>query len=126
VAAAASVAVAVDLLVLLIALEAMALCAYALVWSARTAARDGGCGQVLRARRCCDRPFVLGLAILFGLYGGSTSYVWIRGVMGTEAGPPVTTAFVLIGVALAYKLGAFPFHSWALDAFESLPRTFAA
>jgi len=126
VAAAASVAVAADILVLLIALEAMALCAYALVWSARTAAATEAAVKYFVQGAIATGLFVLGLAILFGLYGGSTSYVWIRGVMGSATGPPVTTAFVLIGVALAYKLGAFPFHSWALDAFESAPSHFAA
>ncbi|MFU8890704.1 MAG: NADH-quinone oxidoreductase subunit N [Anaerosomatales bacterium] len=126
VAAAASAAVAADVLVLLIALEAMALCAYALVWSARTAAATEAAVKYFVQGAIATGLFVLGLAILFGLYGGSTSYVWIRGVMGAESGPPVTTAFVLIGVALAYKIGAFPFHSWALDAFESAPPHFAA
>ena len=126
VAAAASVAVAADILVLLIALEAMALCAYALVWSARTAAATEAAVKYFVQGAIATGLFVLGLAILVGLYGGSTSYVWIRGVMGAETGPPVTTAFVLIGVALAYKIGAFPFHSWALDAFESAPSHFAA
>jgi NADH-quinone oxidoreductase subunit N len=126
VAAAASIAVAADILVLLIALEALALCAYALVWSARTPAATEAAVKYFVQGAVATGVFVLGLAILFGLYGGSTSYVWIRGVMGTESGPPVTTAFVLIGVALAYKIGAFPFHAWALDAFESAPPHFAA
>ncbi|MBE0416468.1 MAG: hypothetical protein IBX63_01705 [Coriobacteriia bacterium] len=126
VAAAASIAVAADILVLLIALEGLALCAYALVWSARTAPAIEAAVKYFVQGAIATGFFVLGLAILFGLYGGSTSYVWIRGVMGTETGSPVTTAFVLIAVALAYKVGAFPFHSWALDAFESAPSHFAA
>lgn len=126
VAAAAAVAVAVDLLVVLIGLEAMALCAYALVWSARTPSATEAAVKYFVQGAVATGLYVLGLAILFGLYGSSTSYVWVRGVMGTEAGPPVTTAFVLIGVAFAYKIGAFPFHSWALDAFESAPPHLAA
>ena len=126
VAAAAAVAVAVDLLVVLIGLEAMALCAYALVWSARTPSATEAALKYFVQGAVATGLYVLGLAILFGLYGGSTSYVWVRGVMGTEAGPPVATAFVLVGVAFAYKIGAFPFHSWALDAFESSPPHLAA
>lgn len=121
IAAAAAVAVTADILVLLITLEALAVCAYVLVWSARTPAAIEAAVKYFVQGAVATGLFVLGLAILFGLYGGSTSYVWIRGVMGTEAGPPVTTALVLIAVALAYKVGAFPFHSWALDAFESAP-----
>ena len=119
--AATMAATAADLLVLLIALEAMALCAYALVWSARTSASVEASVKYFVQGAVATGLFVMGLAILFGLYGGSTSYVAIRGVMGSQSGPPVTTAFVLIAVALAYKLGAFPFHSWALDAFETAP-----
>jgi NADH-quinone oxidoreductase subunit N len=121
VAAAATVASTADILVLLLGLETMALCAYALVWSGRTAASNEAAIKYYVQGAVATGLFVLGLAIVFGLYGGSTSYVWIRGVMGAEAGPPVTTAFALLAFALAYKLGAFPFHSWALDAFESAP-----
>lgn len=126
VAAAASAAVSTDILVLMIALEAMALCAYALVWSGKTAAATEAAVKYFVQGAVATGLFVLGLAILFGLYGGTTSYVGIRAVMGTDAGSPVTTAFVLVGVALAYKIGAFPFHSWALDVFESAPPHFAA
>ncbi len=126
VAAAGTVAVAADLLVVLIGLEAMALCAYALVWSARTARSTEAAVKYFVQGAVATGLFLLGLAILFGLYGSSTSYVWVRGVMGTAAGPPVTTAFVLMAVAFAYKVGAFPFHSWALDAFETAPPHFAA
>ncbi len=126
VAAAASAATAADILVLLIALEAMAICAYALVWSAKTSASVEAAVKYFVQGAIATGLFVLGLAILFGLYGGSTGYVWIRGVIGTETGPPVTTAFVLIAAALAYKIGAFPFHSWALDVFETAPPQFSA
>jgi len=126
VAAAGTVAVAADLLVVLLGLETMALCAYALVWSARSARSTEAAVKYFVQGAVATGLFVLGLAILFGLYGGSTSYVWVRGVMGTAAGPPVTTAFVLIAVAFAYKVGAFPFHSWALDVFETSPPHFAA
>jgi len=119
IASAATVAVAADILVLLISLEVMALCAYALVWSARTAAATEAAVKYFVQGAVATGLFVLGLAIVFGLHGNTTSYVWIRTLMISSPGPPVTTAFVLIGVALAYKLGAFPFHSWALDAFET-------
>ncbi len=121
VGAAATAAVSADILVLLLALETMALCAYALVWSGRTAASIEAAVKYFVQGAVATGLFVLGLAILFGLYGGSTSYVWIRGVMGAETGTPVMTAFALLAFALAFKLGAFPFHSWALDAFESAP-----
>ncbi len=121
IASAATIVAAADILVLLIALEAMALCAYALVWSARTASATEAAIKYFIQGAVATGLFVLGLAIVFGLHGNTTSYVWIRTLMVSSPGPPVTTAFVLIGVALAYKLGAFPFHSWALDAFETAP-----
>ena len=121
VAAASAVAVGVDLLVVLIGLETMALCAYALVWSARTSASTEAAVKYFVQGAVATGLYVLGLAILIGLYGGSTSYVWIRGIMGNDSSAPVTTALVLIAVAFAYKVGAFPFHSWALDAFETAP-----
>lgn len=126
VAAAATVSVSADILVTLIALEVMALCAYGLVWAARTPAATEASMKYFVQGAIATGLFVLGLALLSGLHGGVTSYVWIRGVMGADTGPPVTTAFVLIAAAFAYKLGAFPFHSWAPDAFETAPPHFAA
>ncbi len=119
--AAAAIAQGADLLVLLISLEAMAVGGYALVWSARTEASTEAALKFFVQGAVATSLFVLGLAILFGMYGASTSYVWLRAGMAGMTAPPVTTAFVLIAVALAYKLGAFPFHSWAPDAFESAP-----
>ena len=119
--AAAAVAQSVDLLVLLLCLEAMAVGGYALVWSARTDASTEAALKYFVQGAVATALFVLGLAILFGMYGGATSYVWLRAGMAGMDAAPVTTAFVLIAVALGYKLGAFPFHSWAPDAFESAP-----
>ena len=119
--AAAAVAQGADLLVLLICLEAMAVGGYALVWSARTDASTEAALKYFVQGAVATGMFVLGLAILFGMYGAATSYVWLRAGMAGMDAPPVTTAFVLIAVALGYKLGAFPFHSWAPDALESAP-----
>jgi NADH-quinone oxidoreductase subunit N len=126
IAGAAALVVSADVLVALIALEMMALTAYALVWSARTSAATEASMKYFVQGAVATGLLVLGIAILVGLYGGTTSYVWIRGLMGSDAGPPVTTAFVLIAAAFAYKLGAFPFHSWAPDALETAPPHLAA
>jgi len=120
-AAAAALSHAADLLIVLICLEVMAVASYALVWSARTPASTEAAIKFFIQGAVATGLFVLGLAVLFGLYGASTSYVSLNVQTREISGQGVTTAFALLVAAFSYKLGAFPFHSWAPDAFESAP-----
>jgi NADH-quinone oxidoreductase subunit N len=118
-----------DLLTLVIGLETMALAAYGLV----------ALGGTDRAREAAMKYFVQGAAasglllVAVGVLlvtGGSTGAV--RGVWaastGEIAGPTPATlmAWSLLLCVMAFKSGAFPFHSWAPDAYETAERPAAA
>jgi NADH-quinone oxidoreductase subunit N len=119
---------ATDLVTLVIALEATALCAYALVAIADTA----------RAREAAMKYFVQGavattflvvaLGILLAVGAGSAGYSAVA--EGSVPGSfPMATAMLgwaLLAAALAFKAGAFPFHSWAPDAYETADAPAAA
>lgn len=62
---------------------------------------------------------VWGLAVVVGLGAGATGYLDMSGALGSGAGRPGLLALALVISALAFKLGAFPFHSWAPDAYET-------
>lgn len=126
VAAGSVVAVGADIIVILLGLQTMAVCAYVLVWSAGTKQATAAALTYFIQGSVATGILLLGFVILLGLYPGPSSLVAIRQAIGDDIGGHVTTAFVLIFVGLAYKLAAFPFHSWALDAFESAPPHFAA
>ncbi|MDO8915898.1 MAG: proton-conducting transporter membrane subunit, partial [Coriobacteriia bacterium] len=70
---------------------------------------------------------VLALAVLFALGGGSLDYAAV--ISGGADGFPRSAAllgFALLTCVLAFKAGAFPFHSWAPDAYETAERPVAA
>jgi NADH-quinone oxidoreductase subunit N len=69
---------------------------------------------------------VLGTAVLLGRTGGSLRYEAIAALAATSLDGPMAVGFVLVISALAFKLGAFPLHSWMPDAYETAPPAAAA
>ena len=119
--AAVALAQSLDLVFTLIALESLALCAYALVAQARTPRADEAAVKYVIQGSVATGLFLLGMAILVGLHGGGTSLLAIRSTFSGVPSTPLAAAMALVIAAFAYKLGAFPFHSWAPDAFETAP-----
>ncbi len=121
----AALASSTDLVVMLIALETAAVTGYALVALSHSP----------RAHEAALKYFIQGAVatalFVFGLGGALVSGALVfdggRIVFGAvnDVGA-ATTAAVLILVAFAFKLGAFPFHSWAPDAYETAPPEAAA
>ena len=118
-----------NLLMLYLGLELMSLCLYALV----AFNRDNG-----NASEAAMKYFVLG-AIASGmlLYGMSILYGLSGSLMLSEISQAVTNsegpqsigmifALVFIVVALAFKLGAVPFHMWMPDVYHGSPTAVTA
>ena len=120
-AAAVALAQSLDLVFTLIALESLALCAYALVAQARSPRADEAAVKYVIQGSVATGLFLLGIAILVGLHGGGTALLSIRSTFAGVPSTPLAAAMALVAAAFAYKLGAFPFHSWAPDAFETAP-----
>ncbi len=119
-AASAALASSLDLLLSLVALEIIAVCGYALVSAARTPASAEASMKYAIQGATATGLFVLGLAIAAGLLASGSSLLQMAA--GVEALTlPATLAAVLIVIGLAFKLGAFPMHSWAPDAYETAP-----
>lgn len=122
------VVAASDLLGLVIGLEWMALAGYALV----------ALGGSDRAREAAMKYFVqgsaatgllvlgVGLLLIVGDGGGSLRAVVESSASEPGRSPVVLLAWGLVLCVLAFKAGAFPFHSWAPDAYETAPRPAAA
>lgn len=118
-----------NLLMLYLGLELLSLCLYALV----AFNRDNG-----NASEAAMKYFVLG-AIASGmlLYGMSILYGLSGSLMLSEIAQAVTKAegaqnigmifaLVFIVVALAFKLGAVPFHMWMPDVYHGSPTAVTA
>ena len=119
--ASALAAAASDIGVLFLAIEALALCGYGLVALGGTdRAREAAMKWFVQGS-VATVVFVLGTAALIGRTGGSLNYDAIAGVAAGSLDGPMAVGFVLVLAAIAFKLGAFPFHSWMPDAYETAP-----
>lgn len=119
---AAVLSVALDLGVLFLSVEALALCGYGLVaLSSTDRAREAAMKWFVQGS-VSTALFIVGIAVLLSRTDGSLSYGAIAQVAAEPgASAPLAIGFVLVLAALAFKAGAFPFHSWMPDAFETAP-----
>jgi NADH-quinone oxidoreductase subunit N len=123
-----------NLLMLYLGLELLSLCLYALV----AFSRDNG-----DASEAAMKYFVLGaiasgmllygMSILYGLSGSLQLSEIAQAVMATTTGQAdsaqnigMVFALVFIVVALAFKLGAVPFHMWMPDVYHGSPTAVTA
>jgi len=119
-AASALVATSHDVVVLFLAVETLALLGYGLVALGGTdRAREAAMKWFVQGS-IATAVFIMGLGVLVGASGGATSYSAIAAAASAHAAG-VTVGCVLVLAALLFKAGAFPFHSWMPDAFETAP-----
>ncbi len=118
-----------NLLMLYLGLELLSLCLYALV----AFNRDNG-----NASEAAMKYFVLGaiasgmllygMSILYGLSGSLNLSEIAQAVTNAEGAQNIGMIFALvfIVVALAFKLGAVPFHMWMPDVYQGSPTAVTA
>jgi NADH-quinone oxidoreductase subunit N len=118
-----------NLLMLYLGLELLSLCLYALV----AFNRDNG-----NASEAAMKYFVLGaiasgmllygMSILYGLSGSLQLDEIAQAVTNAEGAQNIGMIFALvfIVVALAFKLGAVPFHMWMPDVYHGSPTAVTA
>jgi NADH-quinone oxidoreductase subunit N len=111
-----------DLVTLLVLLEVVGLAGYALVALAGTpAARESAMKYFVQGAVATGLA-VFGLGVLYAASGGSVAYAGILAAVQRPAAAlarPLLAGGALVLVALGFKVGAFPMHSWAPDAYES-------
>ena len=111
------------LLVIYLGLELMSLCLYAMVAFQRDSSN---------ATEAAMKYFVLGaigsgsllygLSILYGLTGSLDISTIHQSLMDTSSeNLPLIFALVFVVTALAFKLGAAPFHMWVPDVYHGAP-----
>ena len=125
-ASSALVAAAADVGMLFLSVEMLALCGYGLVALGGTdRAREAAMKWFVQGS-VATVVFVIGIAVLLGRTGGSLRYDTIAVLAATSLDGPMAVGFVLVLAALAFKMGAFPLHSWMPDAYETAPPAAAA
>mgnify|MGYP001056960405 FL=1 len=108
-----------DLVVLFVALSGLAVVGYGLVAGAGTRSAEEASVRYFVQGAVATGLTLYGLGLVFALGGGSTDYLTAAGGLSTAVGRPALLALGLVLSAFAFKIGAFPFHSWVPDAYES-------
>lgn len=127
---AAAAAVSMELVALLVAIEIASVCAYGIVALGSGPRAAEASMKYFIQGAVATGFFMLGTALLVGLVAGTGSYQGLVDAFAQAlergAGAPAVVGVLLIASVLAFKAGAFPFHSWAPDAYEAASPTGAA
>src|SRR5437868_1713980 len=119
-------AAGLDVVLIFIGLELMAISTYVLVGFLRTNRRSNEAAlKYLLLGAFSSGIFAYGLSLLYGLTG-STNLQQIgadlqRHMAANPRDPVAILALVTTATGLLFKVAAIPFHQWAPDAYEGAP-----
>ena len=121
-------AAGLDIVLIFIGLELMAISTYVLVGFLRRDRRSNEASlKYLLLGAFSSGIFAYGLSLLYGLTG-TTNILVIRqrlaGIIASNQGhvdPVLVLALLTVATGLLFKIAAVPFHQWAPDAYEGAP-----
>jgi NADH-quinone oxidoreductase subunit N len=116
-------AAGIDIVLLFIGLELMAISTYVLVGFVRRDRRSNEAAlKYLLLGAFSSGIFAYGLSLFYGISGSTNLAVIARAVSGLNPhNPVVVIALLTTMVGLLFKIAAVPFHQWAPDAYEGAP-----
>ncbi len=116
-------AAGIDIVLIFIGLELMAISTYVLVGFLRRDRRSNEAAlKYLLLGAFSSGIFAYGLSLFYGISGGTNLAVIARAVSAQSAhNPVVVIALLATMVGLLFKIAAVPFHQWAPDAYEGAP-----
>ncbi|HYU47728.1 MAG TPA: NADH-quinone oxidoreductase subunit N [Terriglobales bacterium] len=116
-------AAGIDIVLIFIGLELMAISTYVLVGFLRRDRRSNEAAlKYLLLGAFSSGIFAYGLSLLYGLSGSTNLLIIARAVSTRDAHNPVLIiAMLTTMVGLLFKIAAIPFHQWAPDAYEGAP-----
>jgi NADH-quinone oxidoreductase subunit N len=116
-------AAGVDVVLIFIGLELMAISTYVLVGFLRRDRRSNEAAlKYMLLGAFSSGIFAYGLSLLYGI-SGSTNLADIERAVSAQNphNPVVVIALLTTMVGLLFKIAAVPFHQWAPDAYEGAP-----
>jgi NADH-quinone oxidoreductase subunit N len=116
-------AAGIDVVLIFIGLELMAISTYVLVGFLRRDRRSNEAAlKYLLLGAFSSGIFAYGLSLFYGLSGGTNLAIIGRAVAVLDPhNPVVVIALLTTMVGLLFKIAAIPFHQWAPDAYEGAP-----
>jgi len=116
-------AAGIDVVLIFIGLELMAISTYVLVGFLRRDRRSNEAAlKYLLLGAFSSGIFAYGLSLLYGLTGTTNLILIQRAVSRLDPHNPVLIiALLTTMVGLFFKIAAIPFHQWAPDAYEGAP-----
>jgi NADH-quinone oxidoreductase subunit N len=117
-------AAGIDIVLLFIGLELMAISTYVLVGFLRRDRRSNEAAlKYLLLGAFSSGIFAYGLSLFYGISGSTNLAVILRAVSAPQNlhNPVVVIALLTTMVGLLFKIAAVPFHQWAPDAYEGAP-----
>ena len=121
------VAVAADLIFLLLAIEVVSISTYLLVGYTRRDARSVEAAMKFYIIGALSTVLsFFGASLLFGEFG-TTNLFLIRTAVGSASDPALTlVAYGFLVAGLAFKITLVPFHAWAVDVYDGAPNDVSA
>ena len=116
-------AAGIDIVLLFIGLELMAISTYVLVGFLRRDRRSNEAAlKYLLLGAFSSGIFAYGLSLFYGISGSTNLRDIVRAVSGQNPQNPVMVIALLTTMTgLLFKIAAVPFHQWAPDAYEGAP-----
>jgi NADH-quinone oxidoreductase subunit N len=113
----------IDIVLIFIGLELMAISTYVLVGFLRRDRRSNEAAlKYLLLGAFSSGIFAYGLSLLYGLTGTTNLLLIQRAISRMDLHNPVLViALLTTMVGLLFKIAAIPFHQWAPDAYEGAP-----
>jgi NADH-quinone oxidoreductase subunit N len=118
----------VDLIVLFIALELMALCEYVLAGFLRGNRRSNEAAVKFFLLGAFSSGLLLyGMSLLYGIGGSTKLSVIAERLRDRPASDPLSwIALITLLAGMYFKIAAVPFHQWTPDTYEGAPTSITA
>ncbi|HEY1587182.1 MAG TPA: NADH-quinone oxidoreductase subunit N [Polyangia bacterium] len=113
---------ATDLVTIFLGIETMSIAVYVLTGSFRHSPKSAeGAMKYFMVGAFATSVLLYGMALIYGAVGSTALADIARQAPHVSQAPLFIVGFLLVLVALGFKISAVPFHMWAPDAYEGAP-----